>query len=74
MKLKALKLNAVSKAELQDREMNKLLGGSRCCICGCPGPSTTFWNGTYNHDGGASGYIPASGGGGWGNGEFAPGG
>lgn len=33
-KLKLLKLNLLSKADLEKREMNHLLGGA-CCACGC---------------------------------------
>ena len=68
MKLKALKLNTVSKAELRNREMNKLLGGSSCCVCGCnyehSGGSSQVTNGNANHRGGL--WSP-------GGGSYAPG-
>jgi natural product precursor len=36
-KLKFLKLNQISRAEMDEREMNALLGGDGCtaCNCGC---------------------------------------
>ena len=34
MKLKKLKLNALSEAGLKDKEMNALKGGN-CCTCSC---------------------------------------
>lgn len=30
-----LKLTQLSKAGLSKRELNKLIGGENCCICGC---------------------------------------
>ena len=68
MKLKQLKLNQLSANELKEREMNKLLGGERCCICLCQGTSPTYWNSVYNHDGGSTGLF--SPGGGFGTGSF----
>ena len=35
MVLKKLKLAQLSKAELSQRELNRLVGGEKCCICGC---------------------------------------
>jgi natural product precursor len=35
MKLKVLKLNQLSNANLDNRHMNSVKGGSRCCVCGC---------------------------------------
>ena len=32
-KLSKIKLNQLNKAELSERELNRLLGGSNCCIC-----------------------------------------
>lgn len=59
MKLKKLKLNKISESELQNREMNRLLGGSRCCTCACryehDGGSSTLDNGNANHRGGSGG-------------------
>lgn len=63
-KLKKLKLSEMSKSELQAREMNKLLGGSNCCICPCGGPSSTYDNGTANN------MRNISDGGGYGNGAY----
>jgi len=34
-KIGKLKLTALSNADLEKREMNKLLGGTNCCICSC---------------------------------------
>ena len=62
--LKKLRLSSLSKSELQAREMNKLLGGENCCICGCTGPSSTVDNGNSNYSGGQ--YTP-------GGGSYAPG-
>lgn len=39
MKLKKLKLNALSEAGLKDKEMSALKGGT-CCTCSC------YWEGT----------------------------
>lgn len=38
--LKKIKLNQLSKTELENRELNNLKGGYNCfsCTCGCPGP------------------------------------
>lgn len=36
MVLKKIKLAQLSKAELGQRELNRLVGGVKCCICGCP--------------------------------------
>ena len=35
MKLKKLKLNELSKTELNEREMCRILGGAGACQCGC---------------------------------------
>ena len=32
-KLSKIKLNQLNKAEISERELNRLLGGSNCCIC-----------------------------------------
>lgn len=63
-----LKLTQLSNAELGKREQNRLLGGARCCICGCNGPSSTADNSSANNAGGTSGLVPSSGGGGVGSG------
>lgn len=63
-----IKLNRLSKAELNERELNRLLGGSNCCVCGCryvnQGGSSYAENGNANMNSGESGYVPADGGGG----------
>ena len=55
MKLRKLKLNEASKAELNEREMCRVLGGGTpgCCQCGCnyegkPGGSSTSANDSAN--------------------------
>lgn len=50
-----IKLNQLNKTELSDREMNRLLGGNECCVCGCRGISSTLDNGQANEK---YGYIP----------------
>lgn len=40
-KLKKIKLNALSEANLGDKEMNSLRGGEFCCGCSC------YWEGQY---------------------------
>jgi natural product precursor len=52
-----LKLNQLSRTELERRELNDLRGGNRCCLCGCDGSSTTADNYSANIDGGANGYY-----------------
>lgn len=61
-----LKLNQLNQAQLSKNELNRLKGGSRCCICGCAysnqGGSSTTGNGNANNGGGSSGlYSPGSG-------------
>lgn len=67
-KLSKIKLNQLNKAELSEREMNRLLGGENCCICGCRGSSSNGQNGQANTQGGTSGFYPGDGGGGTGYG------
>lgn len=57
-----LKITQLSKAELSKRELNRLVGGERCCLCGCQGPSSTSDNKGANNSGGASGYYSPGGG------------
>ena len=52
-KLGKIKLNQLSKAEMEKRELSKLMGGENC-ECGCAGPSSTYWNSTTNDDYGYS--------------------
>lgn len=68
--LTRIKLNQLNKAELSERELNRLLGGDGCCICGCRGISTNYDNGNANTNGGVSGLIPGDNGGGTGLGSF----
>lgn len=55
--LKRLKINQLSKADLDSREMSLVVGGA-CCGCGCNGPSSTSdnananWNSGYSQSGG----------------------
>ncbi len=63
---KKIKLNQLNKAELSEKEMNRLLGGDNCCICGClyehSGGSDRMSNGQANYAGGESGlYSPGGG-------------
>lgn len=69
-KLSKIKLNQLNKTELSERELNRLLGGSRCCICHDRGSATIEANSDANTHGGASGLTPGDGGGGWGTGSF----
>ena len=68
-KLSKIKLTKLNEAELSERELNRLLGGENCCICGCHGSSSTGANHDANILGGVSGLV--SPGGGWGDGSFA---
>lgn len=63
-----LKLNQLSKAEMDSREMNSLRGGANCCICGCRSESPQADN--YNSNIGSS-YVPADGGGGAAYGSYS---
>ena len=38
-KLGKIKLDQLNKAELSEKELNRLLGGENCCLCACAGPS-----------------------------------
>ena len=52
-----LKLTQLSKAELGKRELNKLIGGEHCCICGCHSDrSSTLDVVNANNRGGARGW------------------
>ncbi|GHT07639.1 hypothetical protein FACS189432_01660 [Bacteroidia bacterium] len=53
MKLDKIKLNQISKIELEKREMTSLVGGS-CCNCGCAGPSSIDDNHQSNYINGFS--------------------
>lgn len=69
-KLSKIKLSQLNKAELGEREMNRLLGGENCCICHDRGSSSIELNQAANNAGGTSGLIPGDNGGGWGTGKF----
>ena len=61
-----LKITHLNKAELGKRELNRLIGGANCCLCGChyadQEGSSTIDNGGANNSGGASGlYSPGGG-------------
>jgi natural product precursor len=64
-KLSKLKLNALSEANLLDREMNVLRGGDRVCGCSCyyanSGGSSSGDNRTANHGLGNDGGYSTSG-------------
>ena len=47
-KIKKLKLSQVSKADLEYKQMQQLIGGLECCACACGGPSSTYWNSSFN--------------------------
>lgn len=64
-KLSKLKLSVLSNTELEKREMNKLTGGLRCCICGCHLASALDLGNTGNF----SGYENP--GGGYGSGAYS---
>jgi natural product precursor len=69
-----LKLNELSRVELEKREMNQLVGGEECCGCGCNGSSSTSDNATANWN---YGYSYSAGGevqcACWGDGRWASG-
>lgn len=68
-KLSSLKLNRLIQSDLERREMNSILGGATCCLCGCSyannGGSSTSDNASANNAGGLESY-----GGGYGTGSF----
>jgi natural product precursor len=70
-KLSKIKLNQLNEVELNERELNRLLGGSNCCICHDRGTSDLAANYNANIAGGVSGLLPADGGGGIGGGAFS---
>ena len=55
--IRKLKITQLSKAELGKREQNRLVGGTKCCICGCGGPSSTTDNHGANTSGGEHGLV-----------------
>ncbi len=62
-KLSEIKLGQLNKVELSERELNRLLGGSNCCICHDRGSATFDDNSKANVKGGVSGLFPGDGGG-----------
>jgi natural product precursor len=58
-KLKKLKLNVLSEANLREREMNRLTGGERICTCSCyyanSGGSSSSSNRNANYNIGSGG-------------------
>lgn len=58
-KLSKLKLNELSKTEIEKRELSKLLGGENC-ECGCAGTSSSNanFNANYENDYSQSGGDP----------------
>ena len=70
-KLSEIKLGQLNKVELSERELNRLLGGSNCCICHNRGSATLQMNYDADIKGGVSGLIPGDGGYGVPNGSFS---
>lgn len=60
-KVNKVKLTQLNEVQLSERELNRLLGGERCCLCGCQGPSGSVDNYNANINGGSSG-LSSSGG------------
>mgnify|MGYP000865655279 FL=1 len=60
--IEKLKITQLGKAELSKRELNRLVGGDGCCICGCRGSSSNSDNGGANRRGGANGLVSPGGG------------
>lgn len=49
-KLGKIKLNQLNEVDVNEKEMNRLIGGRNCCTCGCnTSPSTD--NNLANYDG-----------------------
>jgi hypothetical protein len=53
-------MSKINLVELNKREMDKVKGGcdtwvggpNGSCMCGCFGPSSDYWNGAFNWEGG----------------------
>ena len=56
-KLGKIKLDQLNKAELSEKELNRLLGGENCCLCACAGPSGPVDN--FNANVAGSLYSPS---------------
>ena len=52
-KLSKIKLTQLCKAELENKQMSRLLGGD-CCSCTCWGSSSTGMNNYFNTEAGYS--------------------
>ena len=62
MKLTKINLNELANADLNEREMCRLLGGAGDCQCSCAGSSTTGSNNSYNNEGDLKSTTASSGG------------
>jgi len=51
-KLSKIKLMQLNKSELEDRQMNCIIGADGCCACACAGSSSTEMNGYFNDEAG----------------------
>lgn len=63
-KLSKLKLNQLSKAELEKRQLNALRGGNECfsCVCSCYGGSDAYSaTPIASHSNTANVYVPKAG-------------
>ena len=49
-KLGKIKLNQLNEVEVNEKEMNRLIGGRNCCACGCE-TSDSVANNLANYDG-----------------------
>ncbi|WP_301916213.1 TIGR04149 family rSAM-modified RiPP [Phocaeicola coprophilus] len=47
--LKKISLSQISKKEMEKRELNQLLGGVNCCICGCLIQNSALDSGNSGH-------------------------
>ena len=60
-KLMKIKLNQLSKANLESRESNALKGGADCLVCVCVCMGSNFPEASYSiesHTNHATGYVP----------------
>ncbi|MBE6286732.1 MAG: rSAM-modified peptide [Mediterranea massiliensis] len=49
-KLPKFKLTNLNASEVSEKEMNLLVGGEKCCTCGCTGPSSSVDNNIANYN------------------------
>ena len=47
-KLSKISLSKIYKNEMEKRELNQVVGGVNCCICGCDQESGVLSNGNAN--------------------------